>query len=248
PARSQPPPAAEDGRSRDGRRGMVARQVVQGDPLLTPDEWRTFGPRRGPQHEARAAALQQGVRRNGRTMNEKGNGEGGRGRGEGCTRPSSTLPRPQSIDRSEQADARVRRRAGHLSDFDSAVGSECDEIGECPADVDTDAGHGRKRRLTRKAMPVRVSATTRVPTQSPNRTYSGITSVVRITPATNVRVSSLVAWYVRPIGSTNSEIPEFAARATPMRVSIARRIRCDACCRGAVVAPNHASLVMLSKK
>ena len=97
-------------------------------------------------------------------------------------------------------------------------------------------------------MPPSVRTTTSLPTQSPRRTYSGMTSLVRNTPATEAASLSLVAAYDRPSGSTNSEMPELAARATPMRVSIVRSTRWEACCAGALVLPNQASLVTLMKK
>src|SRR5690348_17834404 len=75
----------------------------------------------------------------------------------------------------------------------------------------------------------RVATTTSVPTQSPQRTYSGITSLVRSRPATAASCSKPVSIDVRPSGSTSSEMPSFAARAIPARVSIARITRWVAC-------------------
>src|SRR2546425_10533238 len=59
----------------------------------------------------------------------------------------------------------------------------------------------------------KVASTHSVPTQSPRRTYRGITSLVRSRSATIASCSRPVSAYVCPRGSRNSEIPSFAARA-----------------------------------
>src|SRR5437016_14534207 len=106
-------------------------------------------------------------------MNQNIDGEGGRGMGDGfigSTRPLSLVPRPQSIERSDQSQAGIRGGTSDLANFEDAIGPDCDEIGERPADVDADARHGRKRRLRSSPAPPSVSTTTSLRTESPSRT------------------------------------------------------------------------------
>ena len=142
-------------------------EIVERRPILAAQPQEILEAGRGDQYDARTAALEERVGRDRSPMHQ-----------------DIDAVRSERFERAEQPERRVLRRGAYFADFENAIGPDSDEIGERPADVDADAGHGRRRRFTRKTLPVSVSTTTSRPTQSPRRTYNGITSVVRITPET----------------------------------------------------------------
>ena len=146
---------------------MGLGEVVQRRPVLPPEPQQVLEPGGRHEHDARPGPLEQRVGRDGRAVYEDVDDSGA-----------------EHVQRAQQTYGGVLRRARDFPDFETAVGFDCDEIGECPADVNADARHGRKRRCMRKTIPVSVNTTTSKPTQSPRRTYSGMTFVVRTTPAT----------------------------------------------------------------
>src|SRR5207253_2470166 len=138
----------------------------------------------------------------------------------------------QRLDRLKHPHRRIFRRRRDLADGDRAIGRDGDEVGEGAADVDayphrtTTPTRPDLHRCTASA-PANpsVAITASVPTQSPSRTYSVVTSLVMSVLASAVRTSSAVASCTWPNGSTVPEMPEFAARAIPTRASMARITR-----------------------
>src|SRR2546425_7011506 len=138
----------------------------------------------------------------------------------------------QRVHRAEQPGRRVVRRAHDLAHGDRPVVPEPYEVGERPADVHADPLHqAPPSRLRSSTAPASASVPTTAarPTQSPSPTYSVVTSVVTSLLATTATSSRRVASCTPPRGSIVSVMPEFAARAMPIRVSMARITRCVAC-------------------
>src|SRR5262245_45265692 len=171
---------------------MIPCQIIQGCAILTPEPEQVFKSGSRNQHHPSAATLEEGVGRHGRAVDEDLDRAWVLGPG-AWTRPKARDPRPQCIQRPKHADARILGSARNFTNLEGSVFSDRDEIGECPADVYADARHGAKRRLTRSAIPATVSTTTIVPTQSPSRTYRGMTSLVRRTPTMDA-ISFILVW------------------------------------------------------
>src|SRR6267143_1460413 len=133
--------------------GMMPGEIVQRRAVLAAQPQEVLKAGRRHQHDARTAALEQRVGRDGRAMNQ-----------------DIDALCPERLQGPQQPQGGVLRRAPYFADLENAIGPDCDEIGERPADVDADARHGRKRRLRSSPAPPSVSTTTSVPTQSPSRT------------------------------------------------------------------------------
>src|SRR5439155_1654249 len=143
------------------------------------------------------------------------------------------------VSRREQAASRDPL-GGALARLDRPVLWDCAEVRERAADIHPDpqgpttpthCGRLDFHRCSASAPANPTAAiTASVPTQSPSRTYQGSTSLVTSVLASAVRTSRRVAAWTWPSGSTVAEMPELAARAMPMRVSMARITKCLKCC------------------
>ena len=107
----------------DERRRPVLRQVVERRPILAGNLEHVAKALRGDERGARAAALEQCVRGHRHAVREDGD-----------------VARPQArrIDRAHRSLGLVRRRRWHLGRDELAV-DQRDEVGEGPADVDSQA-------------------------------------------------------------------------------------------------------------
>ncbi len=150
------------------RRGVIASEIVQRRPVLTPQPEQVLEARGRDERDAGAPAFEQGVRRDGRAVHQNVNGD----------------PTRQRVHRPEESDRRIRGRARHLADLEAPVRRDRDEIGKRPADVHADPHDGGawcvvsgawegldcQRFTTSTAARPRVASTHSVPTQSPQRT------------------------------------------------------------------------------
>src|SRR2546430_1191330 len=104
-------------------RGMIACQVVERGPVLSPEPEQVLEAARRHQDHPRPAPLEQRVGRDRRAVHQELHG----GR--------------QQLDRPEHRHRRILRRRGYLADGDRAVGRDGDQVGEGAADVDPHPRH-----------------------------------------------------------------------------------------------------------
>jgi len=162
---------------------VVAGQIVQRRPILPPQPQKVFEALGRHERDAGSAALEQGVGGNRGTVNQQLD----------CVR------RLERVQRVKQADGGILRRRHHLADFDRPIIGEGDEIGEGSADIDAYPHTPPTLRLDLQASAASTPASPSVPnthsnpTQSPSRTYSGITSLVRTWPDTTASCSKPVS-------------------------------------------------------
>ena len=111
---------------------MVAAEVIERRPVLAPQPQQVFEALRRHERDAGAATLEQGIRSDGGSVNEKLDRERG-------------LQRVQGV---KQADGGIVRRRHDLANLDRPVFREGDEIGESPADVHPHPHHPTSPRPT----------------------------------------------------------------------------------------------------